>query len=136
VIKKSHPLWGREPNITIEGFSMSLTTIEARFTNEPVKLDDAEERSVLRTLKIIYEGGSLDGKTANFATRDLSCVVVGLHQGNWHFFETYKRTIWVNVSNQRTVFRCAGLTIKSNNSSWWKRLLAAFRVGKPESIII
>jgi hypothetical protein len=115
---------------------MSLTTIEARFKNEPAKLDDAGERSVLTTLKIIYEGGSLDGKIANFPTRDLSCVVVGLHQGNWHFFETYKRTIWVNVSNQRTIFRCASLTIKSNTSSWWKRLFAVLRIGKLEAIVI
>ena len=54
---------------------------------------------------MIYEGGSLDGKTANLPTRDLSCVVVGLHRGNWHFFETYKRTICVNVRNRRTIFR-------------------------------
>ena len=51
---------------------MSLKTIAARFTDEPVKLDGARERRVLTTLKMIYEGGSLDGKTANFPTRDLS----------------------------------------------------------------
>lgn len=51
---------------------MSLTTIAARFTDESVKLDGAQERRVLTTLKMIYEGGSLDGKTANFPTRDLS----------------------------------------------------------------
>ena len=56
---------------------MSLTTIAARFTDQPVKLDGAQDRRVLTTLKMIYEGGSLDGKTANFPTRDLSCVVVG-----------------------------------------------------------
>ena len=65
-------------------FSMSLQTISARFTDKTVKLDDAQERRVLTTLKMIYEGGSLDGKTANFPTRDLSSVVVGLHRGNWH----------------------------------------------------
>jgi hypothetical protein len=115
---------------------MSLTTIEARFANEPVKIDDAGERSVLTTLKIVYEGGSLDGKTANFPTRDLSSVVVGLHRGNRHFFETYKRTIWLNVSNRRTIFRCAGLNVKSNDSSWWTKLLAALRIRKLEAIII
>lgn len=90
---------------------MSLTTIAARFTDEPVKLDGAQERRVLTTLKMIYEGGSLDGKTANFPTRDLERVVAGLHRGNWHFFETYKRTIWVNIRSRRTIFRCAGLTV-------------------------
>ena len=115
---------------------MSLTTIAARFTDEPVKLDGAQERRVLTTLKMIYEGGSLDGKTANFPTRDLSSVVVGRHRGNWHFFETYKRTIWINLRNGRTIFRCAGLTVKSNNSSWWKRLLAILRFRKPKALII
>ena len=66
---------------------MSLTTIAARLTDAPVKLDGAQERRILRTLKMIYEGGSLDGKTANFPTRDLSCVVIGRHRGNWHFFD-------------------------------------------------
>lgn len=115
---------------------MSLTTIAARFTDEPVKLDGAQERKVLTTLKMIYEGGSLDGKTADFPTRDLSCVVVGRHQGNWHFFEPYKRTIWINLRNGRTIFRCPGLTVKSNNSSWWKRLLAVLRFRKPKAIVI
>jgi hypothetical protein len=117
-------------------FSMSLTTIAARFTDQPVKLDGAQERRVLTTLKMIYEGGSLDGKTANFPTRDLSSVVVGRHRGNWHFFETYKRTIWINLRNGRTIFRCAGLTVKSNNTSWWKRLLAVLRIRTPNAIII
>jgi hypothetical protein len=115
---------------------MSLTTIAARFTDEPVKLDGAQERKVLRMLKMIYEGGSLDGKTANFPTRDLSCVVVGRHRGTWHFFETYKRTIWINLRNGRTIFRCAGLTVKSNNSSWWKGLLAVLRIRRPKTIVI
>jgi hypothetical protein len=116
--------------------SMSLRTIAARLPDRSVKLDDAKERRVLTTLKMIYEGGSLDGKTANFPTRDLERVVVGLHRGNWHFFETYERTIWVNIRNRRTIFRCAGLTVKSNNSSWWKRLLAVLRLRKPEAIVI
>jgi hypothetical protein len=115
---------------------MSLKTIAARFTDKPVKVEDAQGRRVLTTLKMIYEGGSLDGKTANFPARDLSRVVVGLHRRNWHFFETYKRTIWINVRNRRTIFRCAGLTVKSNNSSWWKRLLAVLRIRKLKAIVI
>lgn len=61
---------------------MSLTAIAARFTAEPDNLDDTKQRSVLTTLRVIYEGGSLDGKIANFPTRNLSRVVVGLHRGN------------------------------------------------------
>lgn len=115
---------------------MSVKMIAARFTDAPVKVDDAHERRVLTTLKMIYEGGSLDGKTANFPTRDLSCVVAGIHRGNWHFFETYKRTIWVNIRNRRTIFRCAGVAVKSNNRSWWKRLLAVIGLRKPEAIVV
>jgi len=116
---------------------MSLMTITARLTDEPVKLDDADKRRVLTTLKMIYEGGSLDGKIANFPTRDLSCVAVGLHGGNWHFFETYKRTISVDVRNRRTIFRCeGGLTLKSTKIRWWKRLLAALRIRKLKTITI
>jgi hypothetical protein len=50
-----------------------MRAITARLTDKSVKLD-TEKRRVLTTLKMIYEGGSLDGKTANFPTRDLSCV--------------------------------------------------------------
>ena len=114
---------------------MRLKTIAARFADTPVK-PDASERRVLTILKMIYEGGSLDGKTANFPTRDLSCIVVGRHRGNLHFFETYKRTIWVNLRNGRTIFRCAGLTVKSNYSSWWKRLLEVLRIRKRVAIVI
>jgi hypothetical protein len=113
-----------------------MRSITARLTDKPVKLDDAEEPRVLTTLKMIYEGGSLDGKIADLPTRDLSSVVVGLHRGNWHFFETYKRTIWVNVRNRRTIFRWTGLISKSNNSCWWKRLLAVLRIRKLKVIII
>jgi hypothetical protein len=114
---------------------MSMKAIAARFTDKSVKLD-TEKRRVLTTLKMIYEGGSLDGKTANFSTRDLSCVVVGVHRGNWHFFETYNRTIWVNIRNRRTIFRCAGFTSKSNNNSRWTRLLAVLHIRKLRSITI
>lgn len=41
---------------------MSLTTIAARFTDKPGKVDAADECRVLTTLKMIYEGGSLEGK--------------------------------------------------------------------------
>jgi len=112
-----------------------MKAIAARFTDKSVKLD-TEKRRVLTTLKMIYEGGSLDGKTANFSTRDLSCVVVGVHRGNWHFFETYNRTIWVNIRNRRTIFRCAGFTSKSNNNSRWTRLLAVLHIRKLRSITI
>jgi hypothetical protein len=112
-----------------------MTAITVRIPDESVGLDNVGERRVLTTLKMIYEGGSLDGKTANFSTRDLSCVVVGLHRGNWHFFETYKRTICVDIRSQRTIFRCAG-TLKPNNSSWWERLLAVLRIRKVKAIVI
>ena len=115
-----------------------MRAIEARFTDKPVKLDNAKERRVLTALKMIYEGGSLDGKTANLPTRDISSVVVGLHRGNRHFFETYKRTIWINVRNRRTIFRCTGRTLKSNDDSksWWKRLLTGLRIRKLKVIVI
>jgi hypothetical protein len=85
---------------------------------------------------MIYEGGSLDGKFADLPTRDLSAVVVGLHRGKWHFFETYKRTIHVNSRNRRTIFHYAGLISKSNNTCWWKRLLAVLRIRKLKAITI
>src|SRR5215469_18796836 len=116
--------------------SMCMRTITAGFPDKPVKLDDAEDPRVLTTLKMIYEGGSLDGKIADLPTRDLSAVVVGLHRGNWHFFETYKRTIHVSSRNQRTIFHYAGLISKSNNSCWWKRLLAVLRIRKLKAIVI
>jgi hypothetical protein len=115
---------------------MSLKTIAAPLADKSVKPDNAEECSVLTTLRMSYERGSLDGETANLPTRDLSCVVVGLHRGNWHFFETYKRTIWINARDRRTVFRCAGVTVRSNKSSWWKELLAALRLRKLKTIVI
>jgi len=113
-----------------------MRVITARFPDKSVKLDDAENLRVLTTLKMIYEGGSLDGKIADLSTRDLSAVVVGLHRGNWHFFETYKRTIHVNFRNRRTIFRYAGLISKSNNTCWWKRLLAVLRIRKLKAITI
>ena len=115
---------------------MSMRAITARFPDKPVKLGDAEDPRVLTTLKMIYEGGSLYGKIADLPTRDLSAVVVGLHRGNWHFFETYKRTIHVNFRNRRTIFRYAGLFSKSSKTRWWKSLLAVLRIRALKAIII
>jgi hypothetical protein len=114
--------------------SMSLQTIAARFTDKPVKIGNASGRTILTTLKVMYEGGSLDGKTANFPKRDVSRVVVGLHRRNWHLFETYKRTIWLR--NRRTIFRCAAAAVKSSKGSWWKELLAVLRIRKLKAIVI
>ena len=59
---------------------MSMRAIEAQFTDKPVKLDNAKERRVLMALKMIYEGGSLDGKTANFHSQ--SANDLSLHRPN------------------------------------------------------
>jgi hypothetical protein len=123
---------------------MSFTAILVRFPDESVKLDDVEERTVLTALEVIYEGGSLHGKTADFPTRDLDRFVVGVHRRNWHFFETYERTICVDIRSRRTIFRYAGersfdmpgLTSKPNNSSWWERLLAEPRIHELKAIEI
>ena len=112
-----------------------MTAITVRIADESVELDNVEERRVLTALEVIYEGGCLHGKTADFPTRDLERVVVGLHVRNWHFFETYKRTICVDIRSQRTIFRYAG-TFKSNNGGWWERLLAVLRISKLKAIVI
>jgi hypothetical protein len=113
-----------------------MTAILVRFTDESIKLDDVEEHTVLTTLEVIYEGGSLHGKTADFPTRDLERLVVGVHRRDWHFFETYERTICVDIRSRRTIFRYAGLASKANNISSWKRLLAEFRIRKLTAIEI
>src|SRR5213592_4557926 len=113
---------------------MSLT-IPVRFPDESVELDNLEERRVLTDLEVVYEGGLLHGKTADFLNRDLERVVVGLHLPNWNFFETYKRTICVDIRSQRTIFRYAG-TFKPNNSGWWERLFAVLRICKLKPIVI
>ena len=114
-----------------------MTAIAVRFPDECVKLDNVEERRVLTDLEVIYEGGLLHGDTADFPTRDLERVVVGLHLRNWNFFETYKRTICVDIRSQRTIFRYAGVvTSKTDNSSWWERLLAELRIRKLKAIEI
>jgi hypothetical protein len=112
-----------------------MTAIAVRFPDESVEPDNVEERRVLTALEVIYEGGCRHGKTADFPTRDLERVVVGLHLRNWHFFETYERTICVDIRSQRTIFRCAG-TLKPSNSSWWERLLAVLRIRKVKAIVI
>ena len=113
-----------------------MTAILVRFPNESVKPDDVEERRALTTLGVIYEGGSLHGKTADFPTRDLERLVAGVHRRTSHFFETYKRTICVDIRSRRTIFRCVGRTAKRNNSSWWERLLAEHRICKLKAIEI
>jgi hypothetical protein len=113
-----------------------MTAILVRFPNESVELDNVEKHRVLKTLEVIYDGGSLHGKTADFPTRDVERVVVGLHLPNWHFFETYKRTICVDIRSQRTIFRNAGLASKANSISSWKRLLAELRIRKLKAIEI
>src|SRR5437773_12200552 len=96
---------------------MSLTAIAVRFPDESVKLDNVEERRVLRGLEVIYDAGSLHGKTADFPTRDLQRVVPGLHLRNWNFFQTYKRTICVDIRSQRTIHRYAGAPTSQTNNS-------------------
>jgi hypothetical protein len=114
-----------------------MMAIMARVIDEPVRLDDREHSTVLKTLRVVYEGGSLDGKTANFPSRDFSRVVVGVHPGgNQHFFETYERTISIDIRSRRTIFRCAGLTFQPNHSSWWKGLLAVLRIRRLKAIVI
>ena len=100
-----------------------MTAIPVQFPDESVKLDDVEEGRVLTALEVMYEGGSLHGKTADFPSRDLERVVLHVHGRNRHFFQTYERTICVDIRSRRTIFRYAGLSSKSNNSSWRKRLL-------------
>src|SRR4030095_6367540 len=113
-----------------------MTAIAVRFSDECVKLDNVEGHRVLTDLEVIYEGGSLHGETADCPSRDLERVVVGLHLRNWHFFETYKRTICVDIRSRRTIFRYAGITSKANNSTWWKRVFAAFGIRKLRAIEI
>jgi hypothetical protein len=100
-----------------------MTAIPVQFPDESVKLHDVDEGRVLTALEVMYEGGSLHGKTADFPSRDLERVVLHVHGRNRHFFQTYERTICVDIRSRRTIFRYAGLTSKSNNTSWWKRLL-------------
>jgi hypothetical protein len=113
-----------------------MTAIPVQFPDESVKLHDVEEGRVLTALEVMYEGGSLHGNTADFPSRDLERVVLHVHGRNRHFFQTYERTICVDIRSRRTIFRYAGLTSKANNSSWWKRLLAALRIRKLHAIEI
>jgi hypothetical protein len=111
-----------------------MTAIAMRFPDKSIELHRVEKRRVLTGLKVIYEGGPLHDKTEDFHNRDLERVVVGLHRRNWHFFETYKRTICVHIRSHRTIFRYAG-TFKPNNSSWWQRLLSVLCIRKLKAII-
>ena len=113
-----------------------MTAILVRFPNESVKLDDVEEHRVLTALEVVYDGGSLHGKTADFPTRDLERFVLGVHRRTTHFFETYERTICIDIRSRRTIFRYAGRISKRNNSSWWERLLAELRMCKLKAIEI
>ena len=114
-----------------------MTAITVRFPDESVELDNVEEHRVLTTLEVIYEGGSLHGKTADFPTRDLDRLVAGLHRRTSHFFETYERTTCVDIRSRRTIFRYAGaVTSKTDNSSWWERLLAELRIRNLKAIEI
>ena len=54
-----------------------MRAILVPFQSESVKLDHVEEPTVLTALEVIYQGGSLHGKTADFPTRDLDRLVVG-----------------------------------------------------------
>jgi len=113
-----------------------MNAIAIRCADKSAKLDDVGRHRVLNKLEILYEGGSRHGKTANFPSRDLSSVMVGLHRRNRHVFETYKRTVSLDIRSGRTIFRYAGLTSKSNNSNSWRRLLATSRICKPKAIVI
>ena len=87
---------------------MSFTAILDQFPDESVILDAVETRTILTTLQVIYDGGSLDGKTADFPTRDLERLVIGVHGGDRHSFETYERKISVIFAAGETIFHCAG----------------------------
>jgi hypothetical protein len=114
---------------------MSVAAIEVRFPDKILKPDDVEGRRVLTTLEVMYEGGSRDGKIEDFPTRDLSQVVVGRHRRNWHFLESYKRTICIDIRSGRVIFRCADITFKRNKSSWQDRLRAVLRMHKLKPIV-
>ena len=113
-----------------------MTAILVRFPDESIKLDDVEEQRLLTTLEVIYDGGSLHSKTADFPTRDLERLAVGLHRRNWHFFETYERTICVDIRSRRTIFGYAGTFNPQQPAVWWKRLLTVLRIRKVKAIEI
>ena len=113
-----------------------MTAILVQFPDESINLDDVEEHSVLTALEVIYEGGSLHGKTADFSTRDLERFVLGVHRRNRHFFETYERTICVDIRSRRTIFGYAGTFNPQQPGVWWKRLLTVVRIRKVKPIVI
>ena len=63
-----------------------MTPILVRFPNQSVKPDDVEKQRVLTTLRVIYEGGSLHGKTADYPTRDLRAPGGWCPPGYFAFF--------------------------------------------------
>jgi hypothetical protein len=113
-----------------------MTAILVRFPDESIKLDDVEEQRVLTTLEVIYDGGSLHSKTADFPYARPRAPGGWPSPRNWHFFETYERTICVDIRSGRTIFRYAGITSKANSSTWWKRLLAGLGIRKFRTIEI
>jgi hypothetical protein len=68
-----------------------MTAILVRFPDESVKLEGVTKRRVLTTLKVIYERGTLHGKTADFSSRDVDSFVVGVHGRSRHFFTSPQR---------------------------------------------
>ena len=54
-----------------------MTAITVRFPDESVELDNVEEHRVLTTLEVIYEGGSLHGKTVDSPRATLSASWLG-----------------------------------------------------------
>ena len=81
-----------------------MTAIPVQFPDESVKLDDVEEGRVLTALEVMFEGGSLHGTTADLPSRDLERVLLRVHGRNRHFFQTYERTICVDIRSRRTIF--------------------------------
>jgi hypothetical protein len=100
-----------------------------------VELDNVEEHRVLTTLEVIYEGGSLHGKTADFPRATLSA--------SW-----LASTCLIGISLKLISARSASIFAASERSfatpallnpttsSWWERLLAVLRIRKVEAIVI
>ncbi len=82
------------------------------------------------------DGNIIIGREVPEGIRDSDRLVAGVHRRTSHFFETYERTICVDIRSRRTIFRYAGRTSKRNNSSWWERLLVELRICKLKAIEI
>ena len=117
-------------------FFMSLTTIAARFTDEPSNSTMLEERRILTTLKMIYEGGSLTARPpiSPPATSPASWLagtgVIGIS-----LRLTSARSGSIFAMGEQS-FAAPGSLLNHNNSSWWKRLLAVLCFRKPKAIVI